>query len=259
MPRQPLPKKHQNTDADMRPLAFGKRPEHAEIIGRCLTMWSATEVQMAILLSIVLRAEESDAAVAVYMVLRRSAPRLEAITVAGKITLSERDYELLGAVLHVYQTAEAERNALAHGCFGMHPGLPDSALWVEPVKFAHHILEALRSEDLRKLPPTETSMGLAKQLRHYTKKDLEAIHVQIREVRRMVFNLNVYLRRVLSSTVNDQLRDDLYAKECSSAPIQEALRDLRLRASKSRKTVPLQQRARRRRLKGLSYKGAGPN
>jgi hypothetical protein len=248
MPRQPLPRKYHAPDWDMGPQAFSKRPKHAAIIGRCLAMWSSAELQMAILLSVLLKAEDTDAAIAVYMVLRRSTPRYEAITVAGNFTLDQRDREVLGAVLHIYQTAEAERNALAHGCFGIHQSMPNSVLWAEPTSMAHYVVEMLRHESIvGALPPLEEHRIFAKKISHYTDKALEAIFDQINIARRVVFDLIVYLRTASDKHVNQHGRDLLYDQLCNSAPIRKALLVLRELASRNKPKAPLRQRLRRRR------------
>jgi hypothetical protein len=77
MPRQPLPRRYHEPDWDLNLSALAKRPDHAAIIGDCLSLWTSSETQMAILLSILLKAH-TDAAIAVYLTLRRSAPRYEA-------------------------------------------------------------------------------------------------------------------------------------------------------------------------------------
>jgi hypothetical protein len=256
MPRQRIPKSFQDTDCDMRPLAFSERPQHASIIGRCLAMWTMAEVQMALLLALLLKAQDTDAAIAVYLVLRRSAPRFEAITAAGRATLDERDNELLGALLLLYQSAEAERNALAHGCFGSHPRLPHSVLWSEPAQMAHYIVDVMRAEDKADRLPDDVSLAFSRKLSHYTTKDLEVIYQQISEARRAVFNLNSYLRITSNPAYSGAAREVLYGQLCSASPIREALHDLRLRGSKSKKSAPLQRRARRRQRKGLSYRKA---
>lgn len=217
-------------------------------------MWTMAEVQMALVLSALLRAEETDAAVAVYLVLRRSAPRFEALTAAGKVTLSERDNELLGAVLHAYQIAEAERNALAHGCFGSHPRLPDSVLWVDPSQMAHYIIDVLRRDEADSLPKSGMSLEFAKKLSHYKTKDLEEIHERIKQVRWLVYEFNIYLRTASGLSETNPLRDALYAHAIASSPIREALHDLHESEDQSRRSIPLQRHAIRRRRKGLNYK-----
>ena len=77
-----LPKKYHDGQWNLGPGAISGRPQHAEAIGRCIGLWTDTEVQMAILLSILMRADE-DASIAVYSVLRRATPRYEAINAAA--------------------------------------------------------------------------------------------------------------------------------------------------------------------------------
>ena len=120
--------------------ALAERPEHAALIAQSCAAWSYVEAEMAVLLGVLLGAN-SDAAIAVYQTLRRRAARVDAIKAAAQIVLNSKENELLGAVLLVHQSAEAERNALAHGCFIALDSLPDVIVWVESSKVAHASVE----------------------------------------------------------------------------------------------------------------------
>jgi hypothetical protein len=95
MPRQPLPRKYREGEWILGPDALSRRPVLASIIGRCLALWSDADLQMAVLLSILMKAN-ADAAVAVYQILRRSAPRYASLTAAAEVTLAPfpKDLEL---------------------------------------------------------------------------------------------------------------------------------------------------------------------
>jgi hypothetical protein len=88
-------------------------------------IWPPAEAEMALVLGLLLGAENA-AAMAVFQSLRRSSSQREAIAEAGKIRLPPSDQDLLNAVLNVHKSIEAERNALAYGHFGMYSELKDS-------------------------------------------------------------------------------------------------------------------------------------
>lgn len=250
MPGQPLPRNRRNpAHWQFTPQSLQKRRDHALCIADAMAMWSSSEIQMGFLLASLLRATEgtaTDAAVAVYAVLRRSAPRYEALTAAGAASLSGRDMELLSAVLLLYQAAEAERNKLAHGAFGTHDQMPDSILWIDSQALMRLGIDLLRREDTtRSVPPIEAHAPLSNKIRHYTISDLEAIGLQIHAATNAVFNLTRYLRRSASAQDNP-LGDALYAQVCSFSPIQEALRGLRENAYRNKRSIPLRRYARRR-------------
>lgn len=229
MPRQPLPKKfHDPKSWSMKLGSISERPELASIVGRCLGIWTNAELQMAILLSILLKAD-SEAAVAVYLVLRRSTPRYEALTAAANVTLNERDRRLFGAVMLVYQAAEAERNALAHGIFGTHSKMPNSLLWLDASDATQSIIEALRAHTATGVLPPNTDRALAEKLFYYSDNALNSVSHQIETVLRILFDLNIYLREPPGAK-----RDQQYDQLCSQAPIREALRVQQQREQKNK-------------------------
>jgi hypothetical protein len=70
---------------------------------------------MGLLLAILMKAE-TEASVSVYLKLRRSVPRKEALEAVAKVSLTGKDHELFQAILRVHSQVEAERNALVLGC-----------------------------------------------------------------------------------------------------------------------------------------------
>ena len=79
--------------------------------------WPNLEMQMAMLLALLLKAE-TDATLAVYLSLRRSTSRYDAISAAANVSLDRLGCEYILASLKVIQSAEGERNALAHAVWG---------------------------------------------------------------------------------------------------------------------------------------------
>jgi len=91
--------------------------------------WAPAEAEMALLLGQLLGAENA-ATLAVFQALRRSSAQRDAISEAGRVCLNKVDLELLTAILNVHKSIESERNALAHGHFGVYSHLPDGILWM---------------------------------------------------------------------------------------------------------------------------------
>lgn len=132
MPRQPylrIVPNPRGARLDVGIQSIGQRPKLESIISNCLLSWPFVEAQMALVLGQLLGAENA-AALAVFNALRRSSSQREAISEAAKASLSEIDQELLGALLNVHKATEIERNALAHGHFGISTKLPDDILWM---------------------------------------------------------------------------------------------------------------------------------
>src|SRR5271163_4406052 len=103
------------------------RPQHIAKIGECLTQWPDVDTQPALLLASLTRAN-ADAMVAVYAALRRSTPRGEAIKAAASVSLDKRGQALVEAIIRFVERVEVERNALAHGHWGVSDFIPEGIL-----------------------------------------------------------------------------------------------------------------------------------
>jgi hypothetical protein len=132
MPRQPYHRVSPNTPASglvMGTYMRGKRSGLELLIGQCIMSWPPVETAMAMILAHLIGAKDA-AAMAVFHHLRRSASQREAVMEAAQIVLNPTELELLTALLNVHKSIEGERNALAHGYFGVAEDLPDAVLWL---------------------------------------------------------------------------------------------------------------------------------
>jgi hypothetical protein len=137
MPRQPfaqLRNKYPNGNINIGTQAIGERPELEAIVGKCLMAWPIAESELGLTLGQLLGIG-SEAALAVFSTLRRSTAQREAVFAAAGVALNETDLKLLTAMLDVYKSVEAERNALSHGHFGTYDKLPDAVLWMTSVDY----------------------------------------------------------------------------------------------------------------------------
>jgi hypothetical protein len=219
----------------MGPDSLIERPEHAALIGQSCAAWSYVEAEMAVLLGALLGAN-SEAAIAVYQTLRRAAARVAAINAAAQIVLTPQEKELIEAIFNIHQSAEAERNALSHGCFIAVESMPDAIVWIESSKFSlasvkyhhHHSNSYMLFGALIALE--DMGKQLADDIFYYTIDDLKSIVLQIKTVREILQNLVSYLMHRSNSRRSKQEKfDHIY----NLAPIQEALRVLRARAQKN--------------------------
>jgi len=133
MPRQPfwpLFSKNPKAQTVIGASAIGKRPTLETIIGQCLLMWPTVEAEMALLLVQILGAQ-SDAAIAVFQVLRRATGQREALIAAieNNLDLEPIERELLFVMIDDHKSIESDWNALAHGHIGFSEACPDIILW----------------------------------------------------------------------------------------------------------------------------------
>jgi hypothetical protein len=140
MPRQPLPRNLRKEGYAIASLGMDRRPEVGCFVGQCLMHCPNIELQMALLLGVFLDAT-NEAAVAVYLSLRAGRVRQDAVNAAAKIALNGDILELYRAIIAFRRSIEAQRNDLAHGCFGVMDAVPDGVLWMESQHVANFMLD----------------------------------------------------------------------------------------------------------------------
>lgn len=200
-----------------------QRPELAAMVGHCLILWSQLELEIAFLLAVLLKVE-TPAVVVACLALRRRGTGEKSTFATNSLTLDEQDRYLLAAVLKVVQSAEAERNALAYGCFGTSPAIPDGILWVSAEDNIQFMIDT-RSPTAEREAQIDSWTNIAEKFIVYRKQDLNSICDQIHDCAIMVQKFCNYLRQPLSGP-HPERRKSLYDHLCSLAPIQEAFRAL---------------------------------
>jgi hypothetical protein len=145
MPRQPFLPKYKDQPFGIGLGSIDQRPELASLIGKCIAAWSNVDLQMALVLAALLRTD-TDAALAVYLVLRRHASQREALESAAKSSLSGDDLDICLALLAIHKQTDGDRNALAHGIFGVMNGVPDTLLWTSTADHAYFLTEVYAKE-----------------------------------------------------------------------------------------------------------------
>jgi hypothetical protein len=179
MPRQPLgPFVDRNPGGvyQVGTHALGLRPELELIIAKCLMSWPPTEAEMALVLAQLLGVSESEAVMAVFHSLRRSSSQYQAISEAARVVIaSERDRNLLNAILAVYKSIENDRNDLTHGHFGIYTLLENGIIWMDTKTY----VDFKGKMELHRRPITsEITNELKSKLFCYKKPDLGCSRAQ---------------------------------------------------------------------------------
>src|SRR5829696_3925986 len=128
MPRQPYLPTYSHATFTIGPRTLDERPELAALVGRCIALWTEVELQMALILAAVLKANTAGA-VAVFLALKNVRTRRDVLEAAAKATLSGEALKIFGAFLTYHRSVETQRNDLAHGIFGVAEAIPDAILW----------------------------------------------------------------------------------------------------------------------------------
>jgi hypothetical protein len=146
---------------------------------------------MAVLLGHLLGAD-NEGAVAVFQILRRSSAQRDAIYAAARSVLSPEHLELLSALLNVHKAIEPERNALAHGHFGICDELPNDLLWQDANDIVQ-LRNRFHMEEGFEFDEREAADHVAKTY-VYRAADLERIREEIRMLWHLWFDIREYLR-----------------------------------------------------------------
>src|SRR5262245_49860351 len=88
------------------------RPKFAELVGKCIALWSYVENEMGTILGLLL-GTDSEATLEVFLTLRRSSSQREALAAAAKHKLTGDHHLAFQALMVVYKSLEAQRNDLA--------------------------------------------------------------------------------------------------------------------------------------------------
>jgi hypothetical protein len=130
MRRQPFLPAYQTQGYSIGAKIIDDRPDFVAAIGRCLTLWPFVEHQLALILGVLIRAE-NEASIAVFNALRTGRSQRDALNAAAATTLDPVMLRLFEAMLSVVEAAANSRADLAHGVWGIMPNVPDKVVWVE--------------------------------------------------------------------------------------------------------------------------------
>jgi hypothetical protein len=169
--------------------------------------WPFVEMEMALVLGQLI-GSENDAAMAVFQIIRRSTSQRDAISEAARCALRADDQELLSAVLNIEKAIESERNALAHGHFGVVSLLPHDFVWQDtPDYLAHRSNVSLRGHTIWN---KEKHESFVKTLDVYTNTDIEIIYNDIEQLGYLFHQLLNYMKSVRNDDgTSSQLRRQL--------------------------------------------------
>lgn len=253
MARQPFPQRLHLKDWSVGPEALTLRPSHGATIGECLSYWPEVEYQMALMLALLLHAD-NPAAVAVYTQLRRSTAKHQALETAAKFRLSVKEQLLFDAVLCELKSTEAERNYLAHGLWGYCKDLPDAILAISQEHNAAFAIERFAAADTATTRFSADIAGnLAKNTFYYTTDALTKIFEKIKAATKMALAFNRYLlpnRPGYPELIYSQAREQLYAELTQLPPIAEYFRHHYGNASQEKLSVPHAKHPKSRKGKG---------
>lgn len=229
MPRQPFLPKYEGRSYAIGAKVIEQRPEFVRAIGGCLTLWPFVEHQMAMVLGILLKAD-NEAAIAVYNVLRTGRTQRDALNAAASTTLSTEMWRAFQAMLSVLETTERECAALAHGHWGVLDDFQDRVLWVESKHHSPWNALVLLGKGQK------GHEGLLPHLYVWTLQDVTEIYEHIEELWKISFDYVLLLRRSYATGIFGPRGDELLRHLCELPRMAEALANLDRRAARQART-----------------------
>jgi hypothetical protein len=192
MPRQPFLPRYAAAPYEIGPGSLDARPELAALIGRCIGLWSEVELRMALIMAALLKAN-TEPAVALYLSIKNARVQKDALRAVAATTLNDDERLTFSAVLNVFGSIESERDALAHGIFGVSAEIPDGVLWSTTSDQASFLVKEVRSRMAKDGWTATPDANLRKSLFVYRKSDLELLYENIDRLDNMLFKLLIYL------------------------------------------------------------------
>ena len=208
MPRQPFLPAFSHLKYSVGALLPKERPELCAEIGKSIAIWSQVDNEMGNLFGILL-GTDSDAALEVFLTLRRASNQVEALCAAAKFKLTGEQLLTFEAMIFVYASLEKQRNSLAHGCFGICPDDTSILFWIEVKDHVHFQTETL-SREARGDFATDRHERLKKNMYVYRLQDLQGLYEEMEQFWWVAFYFNGYLREIENSnriTEFNQLRE----------------------------------------------------
>jgi hypothetical protein len=133
---------------------------------------------------------DSEAVHRVFLILRRWSHQKEALDAAAEGKLSNDEMNVYRALIAEYRSLEAQRNKLAHGCFGV---CPDDEDLLFVISVNHHVLwqADILPKHLKGNIRVDSHEGLKQHMYVYRISDLQSLYCQMEQLWWDMFYFNV--------------------------------------------------------------------
>ena len=167
------------------------RPEFASAVGRCIAAWSQVDNEMGALFGTLL-GTNSEAAMEVFLTIRKSVYQIDALKAAAKFCLTNDENVFFEALMTLYKSLESQRNSLAHGCFGIAANDPDVLLCIDIKHHVHFQTEVLVNY-MQGVQMPDPHEKLKKDMFVYRLKDLMILENEMDQFWEAARYFNAYL------------------------------------------------------------------
>lgn len=224
MPRQPFLPTYEEKPYSVGYFSLDSKPEFAKLIGLCIGVWSYVDNEIGTMFGLLL-GMQSQAALEVFLSLRRASNQRDALSAAAKHRLDGETKLAFDAVMILYKSLESQRNDLAHGCFGTIENIDDALLWIKIEHHVHFMADAITTEG-RGMFRADRHELLKRNMFVYKLKDIEQLYSDMKECWNAAFNFNGWLRHSTSS-VFPQIGSQMFAQLCALPQIRREMDRLR--------------------------------
>lgn len=215
MPRQPLLSKCPNSGISFGAGFLEQRPKAAALIGECIAGWTEVELQTARLLSKMLHAN-TEPAIALYLSLANERAKSDALKSIAEYAFSGQDLALFHAILKAKNSVGAQRNALAHGLFGVASDEAEGVAWISTKDRIKHMLEM--NKDIAHSRDAADYLKLKEFVSVYTISDLDELLQQIADIHRIMYRFAGYVGTSNAELYQNLLNEALVQRFLSLTP-----------------------------------------
>ena len=209
MPRQPFSTKFPGVRVAIGPQYLKSRPHAASIIAQCVCGWTEVELQTALLLARMLKAN-SKPVVAMYFTLANERAKREAMMAIAEFVFNEDDKRLFNATMLLKKSIEKQRNDLAHGLFGITDKDPEGIAWISTKDRIQHLIW---TDSLINPPGSLVRDGqqiaATKAASFYTIADLESLLEEIASLHTIISLFSYYINQKTPESLKVSLRQQL--------------------------------------------------
>lgn len=225
MPPQPLSSVRRDARPIADPAALGRQPTLATLVAEIIATWSRIESTLGNTLGMMLRAGVQVSA-AMYRAIFNFKIQMDVLEAAARLSLSQEDFELFGAIMVIVKRTGTKRHNLAHGLWGYTDGLPNALILFDPdevLTYSASIADFMRSMYQGNFEATYEKPDLSK-IFVYREKDLSEILSEMRSVDEMTKTF-----ATLSFGPRAPLADQLRTQLLGEPQIQAELNRIRAR------------------------------
>jgi hypothetical protein len=197
------------------------------MIARVISTSSEMDAAVAFMLGRMLKANTAPA-MALFLALRQSRVQHEVLSAVAKSVLDAPDQELFAALMSLRSGCDRERDALAHGRFGVAPKITEGIVWVDSLDYLQFEVRVEAGEEL-----TPAQDWLRERMFVYDLSDLSRL---IRDATQTYNSIRSFAGYIYSTdTAWRALR---YPQLCTEPHVQQSLHLVREGARKKKEAPP---------------------